>query len=143
MALTPRNQLPYNGPLKICLADRLYLRFAFRLAAQRAFINCERRRRPAAVIPLPFLPFEAAFAPPRPARKRAHLARAAAAILARAPADNRRLPPPPRRAGAAVAVPPPVDPTNPLSRRSNASIWRRIDKACSKFRVDKSIERFR
>jgi hypothetical protein len=52
------------------------------------------------------------------------------------------LPPPPRRAGA-VAMPPPVPPTNPLNRRSNASICRRIDKACSKFRVDKSIERFR
>jgi len=119
-----------------------YLRLAFLRAAQRAFINCERRRRPAAVIPFPFLPFRTALDEPLPARNRAQRARAAAAIFARAAADNRRWPPrPPRRAGAAVL--PSVPPTKPLSRRSNASICRRIDKACSKFRVDKSIELFR
>src|SRR5256885_320126 len=96
------------------------LAFSFRRAAPRAFINCERRLRPAAVIPpLPF--FFAGFAPPRPALTRAQRARAAAAIFARADADNRRFPPPPRR-GAAEVAPPPVPPTKPLSRLSNASI---------------------
>src|SRR4030095_10055611 len=119
-----------------------YLRFAFALrrAAQRAFIHCESLRRPAAVIPLPR--FLAGFARPRAARNRAQRARAAAAIFARALADNWRFPP--RRRGAAdLAAPPPLPPTKPLSRRSNASIWRRIDNACSSLRVDKSIERFR
>ena len=90
------------------------------------------------ILPLPF--FFAAFAPPRFALNRAQRARAAAAIFARADADNRRFPP---RRGAAVVAPPPASPTKALSRLSNASIWRRIDKARSKFRVDKSIERFR
>src|SRR5256885_16821310 len=114
-----------------------YFRLAFLLAAQRAFISCERRRLPAAVIPLPrrFPPL--AFAPPRPARTRAQRARAAAAIFARAADDKRRFPP---RRETLPAATPPVAPTNPLSRRSNASIWRRIDKACSKFLVDRSIE---
>ena len=115
------------------------LPFAFLLAAQRAFINWESRLRPAAVIPpLRFPPLFAAFVPPLPALTRAHRARAAAAIFALAAADIRRRPP---LRGAAVP-PPPAPPTKPLNRLSNASIWRRIDKACSKFRVDKSIEAF-
>jgi len=81
---------------------------------------------------IPPLRFFPAFAPARPFI-RAQRALAAAAIFARAAADIRRLPP---RRGAVVAAPPP---TKPLSRLCNASIWRRIDKACSKFRVDKSI----
>jgi len=78
------------------------------------------------------------FAPPR-ALTRAQRARAAAAIFALAAADIRRLPP---LREPTVAPPPPAPPTNPLNRLSNASIWRRIDKACSKFRVDKSIDVF-
>src|SRR5213593_4728115 len=106
--------------------------FALRRAAQRAFISCESLRRPAAVIPpLRFFPV---FEPPR-LFIRAQRALAAAAIFARAAADIRRLGP---RRLAAIA-PPPALPTKPLNRLSNASIWRRIDKACSKFRVDKSI----
>ena len=113
------------------LAEAIYLPFA-RRAAHRAFINWESLRRPAAVIPpLRFFPD---FAPARPFI-RAQRALAAAAIFARAAADIRRLPP---RRGAVVVLPP----TKALSRLSNASIWRRIDKACSKFRVDKSIRPF-
>jgi hypothetical protein len=116
------------------------LPFAFLLAAQRAFISCESLLRPAAVIPpLRFPLFFAAFAPPPRALTRAHLARAAAAIFALAAADIRRRPPP---RVAAVAPPPPLPPTNPLSRLSKASIWRRIVNACCKFRVDKSIDVF-
>jgi len=81
---------------------------------------------------IPPLRFFPAFALPRPFI-RAQRALAAAAIFARAAADIRRLPP---RRGAVVVAP---RPTKALSRLSNASIWRRIDKACSKFRVDKSI----
>ncbi len=84
---------------------------------------------------IPPLRFFPAFGPVRPFI-RAQRALAAAAIFARAAADIRRLPP---RRGAVVAAPPL---TKPLSRLSNASIWRRIDKACSKFRVDKSIKAF-
>jgi hypothetical protein len=92
---------------------RFYRRFAPLRAAQRAFINCESLRRPAAVIPpLRLVP---AFAPVCPFI-RAQRALAAAAIFARATADIRRLPP---RRGAVVAAPPP---TKPLSRLSNASI---------------------
>jgi hypothetical protein len=81
---------------------------------------------------IPPLRFFPALEPPRPFI-RAQRALAAAAILARAAADIRRLP---ARLGAVVAAP---LPTKLRSRLSNASIWRRIDKACSKFRVDKSI----
>ena len=115
----------------------LYFRLAFLRAAHRAFINCERRLRPAGVIPPPRFPPFLNLAPARRALTRAQRARAAAAILARAAADSRRFPP---RRVVVAAAPPPVAPTKVLSRLSNASIWRRIDKACIKFRVDKSID---
>src|SRR6266478_36633 len=104
------------------IAATCYLRFAFpfRRAAQRAFINCERRLRPAAVIP-PFPFFLAGFAPPRPALNLAQRARAAAAIFDLADVDNRRFPPR-ERGAAAVGAPAPVPPTKLLSRLSNASI---------------------
>jgi transposase len=82
---------------------------------------------------IPPLRFFPAFAPARPFI-RAQRALAAAAIFARAAVDIRRLP---ARRGTIDA--PPASPTKALSRLSNASIWRRIDKACSKFRVDESI----
>ena len=81
---------------------------------------------------IPPFRFFVAFEPVRPFI-RAQRALAAAAIFARAAVDIRRLPP---RRGAVVGV---VSLTKALSRLSSASIWRRIDKACSRFRVDKSI----
>ncbi len=64
---------------------------------------------------IPPLRFFPAFAPARPFI-RAQRALAAAAIFARAAADNRRLLP--RRDAVVAALPP----TKALSRRSNASI---------------------
>src|SRR5437016_13077937 len=88
-----------------------YLRFAFLLAAQRAFISCESRLRPAAVIPpLRGPPFLAALAPPPRSLTCAPRARAAGAIFALAAADIRR---PPALRGAAVAPPATSPPTKP------------------------------
>ena len=71
--------------------DRLLYFFApaFRLAAQRAFINWESLLRPAAVIP-PFLLGAVVFVPAFCLAQRAF---AAAASLARVAADMRRRPP--------------------------------------------------
>jgi hypothetical protein len=52
-----------SGTLPILLALIDYLRAVFRLAAQRAFINCESLLRPAGVSP-PFFAEDAGLAPP-------------------------------------------------------------------------------
>jgi len=109
---------------------------AFLLAAQRAFISWERRRRPAAVRPPFFLarPARAVTFPPFCLPQRALTA---AASLARVAADalrcppGRELPPPAQR-----DVPPP---TKEAKRFSRESICRRSETACSKFLRDKSM----
>src|SRR5204862_6829217 len=99
--------------------------------AARAFINCDKRLRPAAVIPprlrrvvRPALP---------PPRCRAQRARAAVESLARVAADILRLPRRPVLAVVRAAEPP----IRLLKRRSKLSIWRRIETASSRFLRDK------
>jgi hypothetical protein len=110
---------------------------ALRLAAHRAFINCESLFRPAAVIPLFFLRVVLAGARPVffPPFCLAQRARAAAANLARVAADIRRLPVLEVELGEVL-------PNSEARRFSRLSICRRIDTACSKDLRDKSIRRF-
>src|SRR5437588_1837905 len=108
----------------------------FLLAAQRAFINCDRRRRPDAVIPPRRVFAVSAF----PALKRAQRARAAAANFVRAAADRPRRPPV-SLLDEVVTLAPGL-PTKLLSRRCSASILRRIDNACSKSLVDRFMTVF-
>jgi len=110
--------------------DRLLYFFdpAFRLAAQRAFINWESLLRPAAVIP-PFLFGAVVFIPAFCLAQRAF---AAAASLARVAADMRRRPP---RVEGPGEEPPRID----ERRFSKASICRRIEMASCKALVDVSI----
>src|SRR5262249_56729677 len=112
---------------------------AFLFPAEGFLINEENLSTPPIVTPPRRRSlFFALLAFPRPALTRAHLARAAAAIFARAAADILRRPAL-RWGEVAAPTPQPTLLTKLTSRRSNASIWRRIDKALSKFRVDKSI----
>ena len=104
-----------------------YLPFA-RLAAQRAFMSCDNLLLPAAVSP-PFLGLAAVLAAPPVPLRLAHRALAAADNFARVLADIARRPFP--RAGeleGAEVVPPKSE----ARRFSSASIWRRIETACSK-----------
>ena len=109
---------------------------AFLLAAQRAFISWESRRRPAAVRP-PFFLARPARAVPFPPFCLAQRALAAAASLARVAADTLRCP-----AGRELPrlaerdVPPPIKEAKRFSRES---ICRRSETACSKFLRDKSM----
>src|SRR5881227_468303 len=117
---------------------RSFLNYSFRLpyfpalrrAAQRAFIISLSFFRAAADI----RPRRRVVFPPPPAlrlpRTLAQRLRAAAAILARVAADmvRRRRPPPVFLPALVVARPPP---TKPANLRSRASIWRRIETACS------------
>ncbi len=118
------------------LVNYLFFPPALLLAAQRAFINCESRLRPAAVIPPRFLRVVAGargavFLLPFCLAQRA---RAAAANLARVAADIRRLP----VLGVGLGE---VLPKSEARRLSRLSICRRIDTACSKDLRDKSIRR--
>jgi hypothetical protein len=102
----------------------IYLPPLFLLAAQRAFINCESRFRPAGVIPPFFLapkPFGVVF---WPAFIFAQRALAACASLARVAADIPR----PLRVARAVGEPPRIE----ERRFCSVSICRRIETASCK-----------
>ena len=117
---------------------------ALLLAAHRAFISWESRFRPAGVIPPRRRPrFFALFA--CPALTRAQRARTAAAIFARAAADNLWRPAL-RLGGVATPTPQPTALTKLTSRRCSVSIWRRSDSARSNCHVERfmgSLDRVR
>ena len=120
----------------VLLRASYFLLAAFRLAAQRAFMSCDRRFLPDGVSP-PFFFFElfAVLAPL--SRSLAQRALAAAANLARVVADTRRRPFELTACAAGAA-----EPVNNDARLfSRVSICRRIPTASSNSLRDKSIMR--